>query len=408
VSDVCGRGYRWKGRFLASGHGEGQGLARDGQHGSEREVVRDGLLQVIGLSQSQRREGEHARYRKGHAVHPEANPGAEDRFKEISTPRRPRDSERERVRRGPPGSVHGANLGGLRWCRRQVAAGRTTPSDSEGTPRRRRMSGRTDRRHLRRGEGTSWRRGTQRGTDLEAELHMSFKTPWRGVTPRSNVMGEARATHATDGSAPANADSCHRCGGRRGARRQPGLFLLQPGHARTCGGRGVVSGSRRRAPMPRHRREYGKPPGAGEDRREWRRPAHPGQRAGWPRTTTTVRRRLYVIVAGRQRTSSSVAAGGPMTLGDPSLLRGRAGATIRGDRARRGGTMRIPPGDALGEDIPACAGGVSRAASRLGGPARKRSSGGCASPERKPSGVAGGRTWPSGLRGVPEISTWGV
>lgn len=168
--------------------------------------------------------------------HPDANPGHEERFKEISAAYdvvgdEERRKEYDEVRRmaasghGPggfPGGGGGSfridDLGDL--------------GDIFGN-----LFGGAGGRGRARSRGA----GPQRGQDLEAELHLSFEEAVHGVTTSVNLTGEAacsvcHGSGAAPGTSPRTCPTCH---GRGVLDDNQGMFSLST-PCTTCGGRGTI------------------------------------------------------------------------------------------------------------------------------------------------------------------------
>ncbi|HZU73920.1 MAG TPA: molecular chaperone DnaJ [Acidimicrobiales bacterium] len=198
----------------------------------QREWFEKDYYKVLGVSATATDKEITRAYRKlAKQYHPDANPGSEERFKEISAAYdvlgdADRRKEYDEVRRlGPLGGFatgngrQGSPFGGSFRV--------DDLSDLLGG-----IFGRGNR-----GQRTS---GPARGTDLEAELHLSFQEAVDGVTTSVNVVSDA-ACHACSGSGAAPGTQptvCSACGGRGVTEDNQGLFSFsQPCPA--CGGRGV-------------------------------------------------------------------------------------------------------------------------------------------------------------------------
>jgi len=159
--------------------------------------------------------------------HPDANPGSEERFKEISaaydvlgdTEKR---KEYDEVR------THGP-IGGF-----------GTPGG--GTFRMEDMGDLSDLFGGLFGSGarTARTRGPQRGADMEAQLHLSFQDAVHGVTTSVNVPQEVRCSNCRgSGAAPGTSThTCPRCGGSGSLNDNQGLFSLST-VCPDCVGRGT-------------------------------------------------------------------------------------------------------------------------------------------------------------------------
>ena len=201
----------------------------------QREWLEKDYYKVLGVPSTATDKEITSAYRKlAKKFHPDANPGAEDRFKEISAAHEvlgdpAKRKEYDEVRRlgasglggfGAPGGFGG---GGATFRVEDL-------SDLLGGLGGMFGGGR-------RGRGTA---GPRRGTDLEAELHLSFEDAVRGVTTTVHVAGEGRCpTCGGSGAAPGTSPvTCPRCHGRGSLDDNQGLFSLSR-ICPECGGRGT-------------------------------------------------------------------------------------------------------------------------------------------------------------------------
>jgi molecular chaperone DnaJ len=195
--------------------------------------------QVLGVAKTATDKDISRAYRKlAKQYHPDANPGSEERFKEISAAydvigdaakRKEYDEVRALSANGFAGNPFaGAGAGG---------PGFTTNfrvddlGDLLGN-----IFGRGGRRQRQAANGT----GPSRGQDLEAELHLSFADAVAGVTTSVNVLSEAPcSTCGGSGAAPGTAPIvCQTCGGRGVLNENQGMFSFsQP--CLDCGGTGL-------------------------------------------------------------------------------------------------------------------------------------------------------------------------
>ena len=212
----------------------------------QREWFDKDYYKVLGVPQSATENEIRSAYRKlAKQNHPDANPGKEERFKEISAAYDVlsdpgKRKEYDEIRRlgpmaaaggfpgggGGPGGAGGAtfnfrgdNLGDLfgdilgRFGAGGAGAGRTRTTAQAG----------------------------HRGEDLEAELHLSFIDALNGVTTTVNVTSEATcSTCHGSGAAPGTSPVvCSRCGGRGVVSDNQGLFSFSRACPQ-CGGRGMM------------------------------------------------------------------------------------------------------------------------------------------------------------------------
>jgi molecular chaperone DnaJ len=184
----------------------------------QREWLEKDYYKVLGVPEGVTQKELTRAYRKlAKEHHPDANPGSEDRFKEISAAYdvlgdEERRKEYDEVRRLGAGGFNGGGFG---------AGG-----PGGGSFRVEDLGDLGDLFGGLFGRGGGARRGPSRGTgpqrgaDLEAELHLSFDDAVHGVTTTVNLTSDA---------------TCSRC---HGSGAEPGTM---PHTCPTCGGAGVVS-----------------------------------------------------------------------------------------------------------------------------------------------------------------------
>ncbi|HXN61188.1 MAG TPA: molecular chaperone DnaJ [Acidimicrobiales bacterium] len=175
-------------------------------------------------------------YRKlAKEYHPDANPGSEERFKEISAAYdvlgdADKRKEYDEVRAHGPVGGFGAPGGGTF---RMEDMGDL--SDLFGNLFGGGGGGGGGGRRT-----TTTRRGPQRGADMEAQLHLSFQDAVHGVTTSVNVPQEVRCSNCRgSGAAPGTSThTCPRCGGSGSLNDNQGLFSLST-VCPDCMGRGT-------------------------------------------------------------------------------------------------------------------------------------------------------------------------
>lgn len=159
--------------------------------------------------------------------HPDANPGSEERFKEISAaydvlgdPEKRKEYDEVRTH-GPIGGFGQPGGGTFR------VEDMGDLSDLFGG--------------LFGGGRTRTQRGPQRGADMEAQLHLSFQDAVHGVTTSVNVPQEVRCSNCRgSGAAPGTSThTCPRCGGTGSLNDNQGLFSLST-VCPDCMGRGTL------------------------------------------------------------------------------------------------------------------------------------------------------------------------
>ena len=207
----------------------------------QREWFETDYYKVLGVSPEATEKEITRAYRKlAKQYHPDANPGSEDKFKEISAAYdvlgdAERRKEYDEVRRlGPLAGGFGRNMGGANGN----GGSFNFRIDDLGDL----FTGIFNRQGTRtRSAGQSGPfGGPRRGQDVEAELHLSFEEAVEGVVTSVNVVtGALCHTCAGSGSKPGSMPvTCPKCGGTGTLNDNQGLFsLAQP--CPECRGRGV-------------------------------------------------------------------------------------------------------------------------------------------------------------------------
>ncbi len=200
---------------------------------AQREWFEKDYYKVLGVVSTATDKEITRAYRKlAKQYHPDANPGSEDRFKEISAAYDvlgdpDKRKEYDEVRRlGPMAGGFGGAPGGGGGNFRTADMGDL--GDLFGG-----LFGN------RGGRGAT--RGPQRGADMEAALHLSFADAVHGVTTSVNVPEDARCSNCHgSGAAPGTSThTCPRCGGTGSLNDNQGLFSLST-VCPDCVGRGTL------------------------------------------------------------------------------------------------------------------------------------------------------------------------
>ncbi len=209
----------------------------------QREWFEKDYYKVLGVPSSATEKDITRAYRKlAKRYHPDANPGAEDRFKEVSAAYDvlgdpPRRKEYDEVRRmGPVGNPFAGARSRAGGTARPGAPGGF--SGSFGSDDLGDLLGNLFNRG--RPGATPPRTGPLRGDDLETELHLAFHDAVDGVTTTVNVSSDAAcSTCGGTGAAPGTSPViCSKCGGRGVLAENQGLFSFsQP--CPTCRGTGM-------------------------------------------------------------------------------------------------------------------------------------------------------------------------
>jgi molecular chaperone DnaJ len=206
----------------------------------QREWFEKDFYQVLGVSSTATDKEITKAYRQlAKRYHPDANPGSEERFKEISSAY---DVLGDAAKRKEYDQVR--TLGPMAGGFGRPGGGAGGPGGVGGTFRMEDIGdlgdlfgglfggGRTGRRRA---------RGPQRGADVETELHLDFSDAVRGVTTTVNLPEDSRC-HVCNGSGAApgtSSHTCERCGGKGTLDDNQGLFSLST-VCPTCNGRGTT------------------------------------------------------------------------------------------------------------------------------------------------------------------------
>lgn len=200
---------------------------------AQREWFEKDYYGVLGVPETATEKEITRAYRKlAKQYHPDANPGAEDRFKEVSAAYdvlgdAEKRKEYDEVRRLGPMAGRFGGFGG----NGDGFGGTSFRIDDLGDL----LGGLFNR-----GRARTTAAGPRRGHDVEASLHLSFEDAVRGATAAVNVTSDAAcATCSGTGAAPGTSPViCSACGGRGVRDENQGLFSFsQP--CRVCSGTGM-------------------------------------------------------------------------------------------------------------------------------------------------------------------------
>ena len=204
----------------------------------QREWLEKDYYAVLGVPQTATDKEITRAYRKlAKQYHPDANPGSEDKFKEISAAYDVLGDEAKRKEYDEVRRLGASGMGGFGF-----PGGFGGPGGQNI-----RIEDLGDLGDLFGGLGGVFgggrraaRGGPRRGADVETELHLSFEDAVRGVTAAVQVAGEARcATCGGNGAAPGTTPVvCPRCHGRGYLDEPQGLFSLTT-VCPECAGRGT-------------------------------------------------------------------------------------------------------------------------------------------------------------------------
>ncbi|HXQ44821.1 MAG TPA: molecular chaperone DnaJ [Acidimicrobiales bacterium] len=200
---------------------------------AQREWLEKDYYQTLGVSATATDKELTRAYRKlAKQYHPDANPAAEDKFKDISAAYdvlgdATKRKEYDEVRRLGAAGFGGGGFGG--------PGGSTFRVEDLGDLGD--LFGGLGGFGGRRSRGA----GPRRGGDVETELHLSFEDAVRGVTTSVNVAGEARCeTCHGNGAAPGTQPvTCPMCHGTGALQDNQGLFSLSR-VCPQCSGRGTI------------------------------------------------------------------------------------------------------------------------------------------------------------------------
>ncbi len=185
---------------------------------AQREWFEKDYYKVLGVVSTATDKEITRAYRKlAKQFHPDANPGSEDRFKEVSAAYDvlgddDKRKEYDEVRKhGPVGGFPGTGGGGGTFRMDDLG----DLGDLFGG-----LFGNRGR--------TAQQRGPQRGADMEAALHLSFQDAVHGVTTSVNIPQDVRCSNCKgSGAAPGTSThTCPRCGGTGSLNDNQGLFSL--------------------------------------------------------------------------------------------------------------------------------------------------------------------------------------
>ncbi len=200
---------------------------------AQREWMETDYYKILGVSSTATDKEITGAYRKlAKKYHPDANPGSEERFKEISAAYdvlgdSNKRKEYDAVRKMGPINSGVGGQGGFNFKIDDI-------TDLFGGIFRNAGGGAGKRRYSH-SSGT-----TQKGNDLEAEIHLSFLDAIKGLTTSVNVTSNVRCSvcmgsGAKPGTSPV---TCQRCNGTGVLNDNQGLFSLSS-PCPDCGGRGV-------------------------------------------------------------------------------------------------------------------------------------------------------------------------
>jgi molecular chaperone DnaJ len=210
---------------------------------AQREWLEKDYYKVLGVPSSASDKDIARAYRKlAKQFHPDANPGSEDRFKEISVAYdvvgdQAKRKEYDEVRAlsqhgfaGNPFAAPGEGAPGAGFSNFKVDDLGDLLGNIFGRGRRTRQAPGA-------GRGPS---GPQPGQDVEAELHLSFADAVRGATTTVNVTSEAPCSVCGgSGAAPGTSPTvCSVCGGKGVVNENQGMFSFSHPCV-ACGGTGL-------------------------------------------------------------------------------------------------------------------------------------------------------------------------
>jgi len=320
---------------------------------AQREWLEKDYYKVLGVPKTASDKDIARAYRKlAKQYHPDAHPGSEDRFKEISAAYEVIGDEAKRKEYDEVRAIGAQGFAGNPFAGGGAQAGGGFRLDDFGDLFSTIIGrGRRTRQPSASGASAGAAAGPQRGPDAEAELHLSFADAVQGVTTAVNVTSDVVcSTCAGSGSAPGSAPVvCSVCSGRGVVTENQGLFSLsQPCVA--CGGTGMRievpcptcggKGTERRARQVKVRI----PPGV-EDGQRIRVPGRGGAgRQGGPPGD------LYVVVhiaahAYFSQRGRDISVKVPITFAEATLGTTVSVPTVNGKPV----TVKVPPGTRSGK-----------------------------------------------------------
>jgi molecular chaperone DnaJ len=212
---------------------------------AQREWLEKDYYKVMGVPKTASDKEVARAYRKlAKQFHPDANPGSEERFKEISAAYevigdQAKRKEYDEVRALSEHGFAGNPFAGAGGAQGPGAANFRVDDlgDLLGNIFGR---GRRSRQAPGAGAAPTGAVGPQRGQDIEAELHLSFADAVRGATTTVNVTSDVPCSVCGgSGSAPGTAPTvCSVCGGRGVVNENQGMFSFSHPCA-ACGGTGM-------------------------------------------------------------------------------------------------------------------------------------------------------------------------
>jgi molecular chaperone DnaJ len=309
---------------------------------AERAWLETDFYKVLGVPATATDKEITRAYRKlAKSLHPDTNPGSEDRFKEVTAAYDvlgdiAKRKEYDEVRRlGPMSSVF-SQSGGFR-----------SPGGTTFT-----MGDLGDLGDVLGGLFGSRRRAPKRGADIETALHLSFEDAVRGVTTSVRLPTDAqcRTCHG-NGAAPGTTPvECERCHGRGVLDDDKGMFSLST-VCPVCHGRGVrietpcpsCHGTGREASSRSVRVRI--PPGVeGGQRIRVKQKGQPGQQGAQAGD-------LYVVVHVSKDTRFGRRGRNLTTRVEVSFAEAALGTTVTVETLDGPVTMRVPPGTASGTTL---------------------------------------------------------
>jgi molecular chaperone DnaJ len=205
----------------------------------QREWLEKDYYKVLGVPKTASDKEVARAYRKlAKQYHPDAHPGSEERFKEVSAAyevigdhakRKEYDEVRAMSESGFAGNPFAGTVG------QPGGPGSGFKVDDLGD-----LLGNIFGRSARRGRQGPGPLGPQKGQDIEAELHLSFADAVKGATTTVNVTSEVPcSTCGGSGAAPGSAPTvCQVCGGSGVVNENQGMFSFSHPCV-ACGGTGM-------------------------------------------------------------------------------------------------------------------------------------------------------------------------
>ncbi|HET9058782.1 MAG TPA: molecular chaperone DnaJ [Acidimicrobiales bacterium] len=207
----------------------------------QREWLEKDYYKVLGVAKTATDKEIARAYRKlAKQYHPDANPGSEERFKEISAAYEVVGDEAKRKEYDEVRAMGAPGFAGNPFAGAGAPGGFSNFRVDDLGDILGNIFGRGGRRARQPQGAGATPAGPQKGQDVEAELHLSFADAVQGVTTTVNVVSDVPcATCSGTGSAPGTAPTvCAVCSGTGVVNENQGMFSFSHPCV-ACGGTGM-------------------------------------------------------------------------------------------------------------------------------------------------------------------------